>query len=106
VIWAMTILLLCGFTPEGAPFPSSFRMSGPGQFVFVARGNWVFPANTTAGETERLTWLKGYISERHICPLGYTIVERTAERPIESPKSRWGLPRPSRDEQFTGSIRY
>jgi hypothetical protein len=40
------MLLLSGCAPEGAPFPSSFEITGPGQFQFVARGNWFYPANT------------------------------------------------------------
>ena len=51
--WVVTMLLLFGCALEGAPFPSSFRITGPGQFEFIARGNWINPANTTAGETER-----------------------------------------------------
>jgi hypothetical protein len=62
-MWATTMLLLSDCAPEGAPFPSSFTITGPGQFEFVASGNRIYPANTTAGEAERMTWLRGYISE-------------------------------------------
>src|SRR5262249_131421 len=107
VIWAMTILLPCGCALDGAPFPSFFKMTGPGQFEFVARGNWIYPANTTAGETERLTWLRGYVSEHHICPAGYTIIKRTRERATEPPGARrWGPPSDSRNDQLTGSVKY
>jgi hypothetical protein len=81
LISALTMLFLCRCALEGAPFPSSFTITGPGQFEFVATGNWIYPANTEAGEAERLTWLRGYISEHQICPGGYTIVERTPTRP-------------------------
>jgi len=106
VISAMTTLLPCGCALEGAPFPSSFKMTGPGQFEFVARGNWIYSANTPEGETERLTWLKGYVSEHHICPSGSTIVERTAERATESQRSRRRPPSASRNDQLTGSVKY
>jgi hypothetical protein len=76
VIWAMTILLPCGCALDGAPFPSSFKITGPGQFEFVASGNWLYPAHTAAGEADRMMWLKSYISEHQTCPSGYTIVER------------------------------
>jgi hypothetical protein len=45
-VWAMTMLLLSACALEGAPFPSSFTLTGPGQFEFVASGNWIYPANT------------------------------------------------------------
>jgi hypothetical protein len=94
-------MLLSGCALEGAPFPSSFKMTGPAQFEFVARGNWIYPANTTAGETERLTWLRGYVSEHHICPSGYTIVEGTPERATEPPRlGKRGSPRVIRDNQL------
>jgi hypothetical protein len=98
-IWMVTSLLLSGCAPEGAPFPSSFKITGPGQFEFVASGNWVYPANTTAGEAERMSWLDEYISKHQICPFGYTIVERT-------PKGASGSARSSIVEQLLGSIRY
>ena len=46
LITALTMLLLSGCAPAGAPFPSSFKITGPGQFEFVASGNWIYPANT------------------------------------------------------------
>ena len=103
----MTVLLLSGCALEGAPFPSSFKVTGAGQFEFVARGNWIYPANTTEGETERLSWLHGYISEHHICPSGYTIVERAPERSTGPPRlGRKGSPRVSLSDQLTGSVKY
>ena len=107
VISAMTILLPCGCALEGAPFPSSFKMTGPGQFEFVARGNWIYPADMSEGEAERMAWLTGYISEHHICPFGYTIVERTPERSTGPPKlGRKGSPRASPTDPVTGSVKY
>jgi len=104
--WVVTMLLLFGCALEGAPFPSSFRITGPGQFEFIARGNWINPANMTAGETERLAWLSGYISDHQICRSGYTIVERTPERSTEPPRCKRGPPRVNRDDQLTGSVKY
>jgi hypothetical protein len=106
-MWAMTILLLSGCDLEGAPFPSSVKMTGPGQFEFVARGNWLHPANTTEGEAERMAWLAGYISEHHICPSEFTIVERTPKRSTGPPRlGRMGPLSASRDGQLTGSVKY
>jgi hypothetical protein len=99
VIWAMTILLPCGCVLDGAPFPSFFKITGPGQFEFVASGNWLYPAKTAAGEAERMVWLKSYISEHQTWPSGYTIVERM-------PQPLSGSPRASRDDQLIRSIRY
>ena len=99
LITGLTMLLLSGCAPEGAPFPSSFKITGPGQFEFVASGNWFYPTNTTAGEVERMTWLSGYISEHQICPAGYSIIERTPQPRTESPRA-------GRDEQSIRSIRY
>jgi hypothetical protein len=61
--------------------------------------HWIYPANTAQGEAERMTWLKGYISENQICPFGYTIVERKS-RAIE------GSAKASIIDQLTRSIRY
>ena len=94
LIWTLTMLLLSGCAPEGAPFPSSFEITGPGQFEFVARGR-----NTAAAEAERMLWLRGYISQHQICPAGYRIIERT-------PQPLTGSPKVSRDEQLTRSIKY
>jgi hypothetical protein len=99
LIWTLTMVLLSECAPEGAPFLSSFNITGPGQFEFVARGNRFYPANTAAGETERMWWLRGYISQHQICPAGYRIIERT-------PQPLTGSPRASRDEQSTRSIKY
>src|SRR5215510_14741055 len=104
-MWVTTMLLLSGCAPAGAPIPSSVKVTGPGQFEFIARGNWINPANTAAGETERLAWLSGYISDHQICPSGYTIVERTPERSAESPRSKRGPPSANWNEQLTGSIK-
>jgi hypothetical protein len=107
MIWTMMVLLPDGCALDGAPFPSSFKMTNAGQFEFIARGNWTFPANTTAGETERLSWLGGYVSEHHICPSKYTIVKRTQERATESPGVRhWGRPIFFWNDQVTGSVKY
>jgi hypothetical protein len=107
LIWTLTMILLSGCAPEGAPFPSSFKVTGPGQFEFVARGNWVYPANTASGEAERLTWLRGYISEHQICPSEFTIVERTPERSTESSRlGRKGSPKVITDNQLIGSVKY
>src|SRR6516225_2982819 len=92
LITGLTMLLLCGCALEGAPFPSSFNITGPGQFEFDAGGNWFYPANTATGEAERMLWLRGYISRHQICPAGYKIIERT-------PQPLTGSPRASRDEQ-------
>jgi len=100
------MLLVSECAPAGAPIPSSFKVTGPGQFEFVARGNWINPANTPAGETERLAWLSGYISDHQICPFGYEIIERTAELPSESFRSKRGLPGGNRDYQLTDSVKY
>jgi hypothetical protein len=94
LIWTLTIILLSGCAPEGAPFPSSFKVTGPGQFEFVARGNWVYPANTASGEAERMLWLRGHISQHQICVAGYRIIERT-------PQPRTGSRRASRDKQLS-----
>ena len=98
-VWGITMLLLSACSLEGAPFPSSFTMTGPEQFEFVATGNWIYPANTVAGEAERLTWLRGYISEHQICPAGYKIVERTPKWLKESARA-------SSEEQMMRSITY
>jgi hypothetical protein len=105
-MWVMTMLLASGCAPAGAPFPSSFKVTGPGQFEFIARGNWINPANTAAGETERLAWLSGYISDHQICPSGYTILERTLESSTGSPRAKKGPPRANRDNELTGSVKY
>ena len=106
-IWVMTLLLLSGCPLEGAPFSSSFKITGPGQFEFVARGNWIYPADTAEGETERLTWLRGYIFEHQICLSEFTIVERTPEPSTESPRlGRKGARRASQTGQLTGSVKY
>ena len=52
-------------TETGAPFPSSFQLIGPNQFLFVATGNYDYPANTKAGEKERLEWLGVYLAQQH-----------------------------------------
>ena len=98
-ISALSMMLLSGCALEGAPFPSSFKITGPGQFEFVASGNWLYPANTAAGEAERMMWLNSYISKHQTCPSGYTIVERM-------PQPLSGSPRASRDNQSTRSIIY
>jgi hypothetical protein len=103
--WVVTMLLLFGCALEGAPFPSSFRITGPGQFEFIARGNWINPANTTAGEAERLAWLSGYISDHQICPSGYTIVERTPQLLTQSPRIR-RKGSVIRDDQPTEAVKY
>jgi hypothetical protein len=103
----MTIFLPCGCAIEGASFPPPLKMTGPEQFEFVARGNWIYPANIAEGEAERLTWLRGYISEHHICPFGFTIVERTPERRKALPELGPRTPASAnRNYKLTGSVKY
>jgi hypothetical protein len=93
----MLSLAMCA--PEGALFPSSFTIKGPGQFEFVASGTWIYPANTAAGEAARLTWLRAYLSQHQICSAGYRIIERT-------PQPLTGSPKASLDAQSIRSFKY
>jgi len=71
---------------DGSPFPSAFERRDADNFKFVAQGNWEYPANTKAGETERLTWLNNYILQHQICPSGYDIITRASEHVLMSAK--------------------
>ena len=71
---------------DGSPFPSEFERTGADNFRFIAKGNWEYPANTKAGEAERLTWLNNYVLQHRICFSGYDFVTRVPERQLMSAK--------------------
>ena len=70
----------------GLPFPSSFTMTDPDHFQFVAHGTWDFPANTARGEQARLDGLDAYLAGQHTCSAGYEITHREKEHVVMSPK--------------------
>jgi hypothetical protein len=74
-------------SPEGAPFPENIRFESPQHFVFVAKGTWIYPANTTPGEDARLSWLTDYLSRSKACPSRYQITQRKPEHQPLSPKA-------------------
>ena len=85
-VMILTGLLAACASSDGSPFPSSITFNGSQQFVFEAKGTWVFPANTASGEKGRLDWLNHYLTENGRCPSGYRIISRTLEHLEFSPK--------------------
>ena len=96
---AITAIQAACASVDGSPFPSEFERTGPDNFRFIASGNWEYPANTKAGEAERLTWLNNYVLQHRICLSGYDIVTRVPEHLLMSAKR-------SVEDQIGRSITY
>jgi hypothetical protein len=74
-----------------------------GAIEFVARGNWVYPANTTAGGRVRLTLLRGPFLSATFVPQDIRSLSARTEPPGLGCK---GPPRASRNDRLTGSVKY
>ena len=64
---------------------SSLRESRtePGILVFEATTSSLYPADSEAGEAERMVWLEGWLDRLNFCPDGYEILSREKISPME-----------------------
>jgi len=55
----------------------------PGILLFEASSSTQFPADSEAGEQERMTWLAGWMKRGGYCPAGWEILSRSKIGPAE-----------------------
>jgi hypothetical protein len=55
----------------------------PGVFLFEASSSTQFPADSEAGEQERMTWLAGWMRRTGYCPAGWEVLSRSKIAPAE-----------------------
>jgi hypothetical protein len=63
----------------------------PGIFLFEASSSTQFPADSEAGEQERMTWLAGWMKQNRYCPAGWEILSRSKIDPAEVHSRRHDL---------------
>lgn len=54
-----------------------------GVLVFEASSSGLYPADSEAGEAERMKWLEAWLKRLDFCPAGYEVLSREKIDPME-----------------------
>ena len=75
--WSVLMVLAAAGCAGKEPPLTRFDQVSQKDFTFEARTGLEYPEDDPKAEATRMEWLNKALADRHLCPNGYTITERT-----------------------------
>lgn len=69
-------LLLSGCQLDRDPL-TSFEISSPSSFKYLARADPIYPEGSEEAESIRIGWLETYLDDNNLCQTGYHVQNRS-----------------------------
>jgi hypothetical protein len=76
-LWRVLVVLVAAGCAGKEPPLTQFDHVSKNDFTFEARADLEYPEDDPKAEATRMDWLNKALADRHLCPNGYTITDRT-----------------------------